>query len=160
DSPWTSPKNCNDWPMPVRPLKGLPSGHASSSTVPSRASHATTTLPPISAVTPTRFRAGGGASKANASTACTTSLGPADRGLSPPKDRHKVIILATTKPAEAGTPVSHWSLEDLATRILNDAHYTTMSRSTIQRILSAAELKPHKVRSWMHSDDPQFENLA
>jgi hypothetical protein len=29
-----------------------------------------------------------------------------------------------------------------------------MSRSTIQRILAAAELQPHKVRSWMHSDDP------
>ncbi len=35
-----------------------------------------------------------------------------------------------------------------------------MSRSTVQRILAAAELKPHKVRSWMHSDDPQFETLA
>jgi DDE superfamily endonuclease len=35
-----------------------------------------------------------------------------------------------------------------------------MSRSTIQRILAQAELKPHKVRSWMHSDDPAFEKLA
>ena len=51
-------------------------------------------------------------------------------------------------------------MEDLATRILNDAHYRDMSRSTIQRILAQAELKPHKVRSWMHSDDPQFEALA
>lgn len=88
------------------------------------------------------------------------SRGRADRGLFPPEDRHKVLVLATTKPAEAGTPVSHWSLEDLATRILNDAHYATMSRSTIQRILAEAELKPHKVRSWMHSDDPEFEKLA
>jgi transposase len=51
-------------------------------------------------------------------------------------------------------------LDDLATRIINDAHYRHMSRSTIQRILAAAELKPHKVRSWMHSDDPEFEKLA
>jgi hypothetical protein len=71
-----------------------------------------------------------------------------------------VLVLATTQPAEAGTPVSHWSLDDLATRILNDAHYRDMSRSTIQRILAQAELKPHKVRSWMHSDDPDFERLA
>jgi transposase len=35
-----------------------------------------------------------------------------------------------------------------------------MSRSTVQRILAEAELKPHKVRSWMHSDDPEFERLA
>jgi transposase len=88
------------------------------------------------------------------------SLGRADRGFFPPEDRHKVLVLATTKPAEAGTPVSHWSLEDLATRIVNDAHYVNMSRSTVQRILAEAELKPHKVRSWMHSDDPEFEKLA
>jgi hypothetical protein len=146
--------------MPARPLKVLPSGHASSCAVPNRVCHATTTSLPNLAATPTPSRAGGGASRTNAWTACTTSLGLADRGLFPPEDRHKVIILATTKPAEVGTPVSHWSLEDLATRILNDAHYARMSRSTIQRILAAAELKPHKVRSWMHSDDPEFEKLA
>ena len=50
-----------------------------------------------------------------------------------PEDRHKVIVLATTKPADMDTPVSHWSLGDLATRIINDAHYQNMSRSTIQR---------------------------
>jgi len=92
--------------------------------------------------------------------ACTTCHAAAARSLFPPEDRHKVLVLATTKPADAGTPVSHWSLEDLARRILNDAHYRDMSRSTVQRILAAAELKPHKVRSWMHSDDPQFEALA
>jgi hypothetical protein len=70
------------------------------------------------------------------------------------------LVLATTKPQEAGTPVSHWSLDDLATRIVNDAHYRDMSRSTVQRILAQAELKPHKVRSWMHADDPEFEKLA
>ncbi len=77
-----------------------------------------------------------------------------------PEDRHKVVVLVTTKPADMDTPVSHWSLGDLATRIINDAHYQNMSRSTIQRILAQAELKPHKVRSWMHSDDPAFEALA
>jgi hypothetical protein len=111
-------------------------------------------------VPPTPSPAGGDASRTNAWRACPTSLALADRGLFPPEDRHKVIVLATTKPAEIGTPVSHWSLADLATRIVNDAHYRNMSRSTVQRILAEAELKPHKVRSWMHSDDPDFEKLA
>jgi transposase len=84
----------------------------------------------------------------------------AARPLFPPEDRHKVLVLATTKPAEEGTPVSHWSLGDLATHILNDGHFRDMHRSTIQRILAEAELKPHKVRSWMHSDDPEFEAKA
>jgi hypothetical protein len=71
-----------------------------------------------------------------------------------------VVVLATTKPADAGVPVSHWSLDDLATKILNDAHYRGLSRSTIQRILAEADRKPHKCRSWLHSDDPAFEAKA
>jgi hypothetical protein len=82
------------------------------------------------------------------------------RGLFPPEDRHKVIVLATTKPAELGLPVSHWSLEDLAIQILQDAHYRDMSRSTIQRILNANDLKPHRCTQWLHSDDPEFEAKA
>ena len=57
-------------------------------------------------------------------------------------------------------PTSHWSLEDLAYRILKDAHYRDMSRSTVQRILAEADLKPHKSRYWLHSDDPDFEAKA
>src|SRR5437763_1013133 len=41
----------------------------------------------------------------------------------PPEDRHQVLVLATTKPADRGVPTSHWSLEDLAYHILRDAHY-------------------------------------
>src|SRR5262249_35179189 len=151
---------CSTWPAPARRLKGWPSGHASSCAAPSPVSPAMTSSPPNSAVTPTPSPAGVAASATNAWTAYTTSRGRADRGLFPPEDRHKVLVLATTKPAEVGTPVSHWSLTDLATRILNDAHYATMSRSTVQRILAEAELQPHKVRSWMHGDDPEFEKLA
>ena len=82
------------------------------------------------------------------------------RGLFPPQERHQVLVLVTTKPADVGVPVSHWSLEDLAVKILQDAHYRAMSRSTIQRILAEADLKPHKCRSWLHSDDPAFEEKA
>jgi transposase len=54
-------------------------------------------------------------------------------------------------------PVSHWSLDDLAYQILKDAHYTDMSRSTIQRLLAATDLKPHRSRYWLQSHDPDFE---
>jgi transposase len=77
-----------------------------------------------------------------------------------PEDRHQVVVLATTKPADVGVPVSHWSLDDLALKIVNDAHYRDMARSTVQRILAEADLKPHKCRSWLHSVDPAFEEKA
>src|SRR5262249_26874641 len=35
-----------------------------------------------------------------------------------PEERHQVLILATTKPADLGVPTSHWSLDDLAYQIL------------------------------------------
>jgi transposase len=57
-------------------------------------------------------------------------------------------------------PTSHWSLDDLAYHILKEAHYRDMSRSTVQRILAEAELKPHRSRYWLHSDDPDFEAKA
>jgi transposase len=68
--------------------------------------------------------------------------------------------LATTKPADVGVPTAHWSLDDLAYHTLQEAHYRDMSRSTIQRILAEADLKPHKSRYWLHSDDPDFEPKA
>jgi len=69
-------------------------------------------------------------------------------------------VLATTRPAALGLPFSHWSLEDLAIRILKDAHYRDMSRSTVNRILNANDLKPHRCTQWLHSDDPEFEAKA
>lgn len=69
-------------------------------------------------------------------------------------------MLATTKPADLGLPMSHWSLEDLAVQILKDAHYRDMSRRTIQRILNDGDLKPHRGTPWLHSDDPEFEAKA
>jgi DDE superfamily endonuclease len=59
-----------------------------------------------------------------------------------------------------GLPFSHWSLEDLAVQIVNNAHYRNMSCSTINRILNSNDLKPHRCTQWLHSDDPDFEAKA
>src|SRR6266849_2500902 len=116
--------------------------------------------PRNSAATPARWANGEHASPANASMAWPTFLAAVLRGLFPPEDRHKVVVLATTKPVELGLPISHWSLEDLAIQIVNDAHYRDMSRSTINRILNSNDLKPHRCTQWLHSDDPDFEAKA
>jgi transposase len=78
-------------------------------------------------------------------------------GLFPPEDLHRVVALATEKPADQGVPAAQWSLSDLAARILNDAHPAAMSRSTIFRVLNEAAIKPHKSRYWLNSHDPDFE---
>ena len=68
-----------------------------------------------------------------------------------------MVCLATTRPSESALPKTHWSLDDLAYQILQEAHYADMSRSTIQRILNEAELRPHKSRYWLTSHDADFE---
>ena len=130
---------------------------ASSSAVPSPTSPLTTKSPPNSPASPRPSPSGAGVSAAVASAALTTSPAAAARPLFPPEDRHKVIILATTKPADVGLPTTPWSLDDLAYHILQDAHYRDMSRTAVQRILAEADLQPHKSRYWLHSDDPDFE---
>jgi hypothetical protein len=80
--------------------------------------------------------------------------------LFPPEDCHRVIILATEKPADKGIPIAQWSLSDLAARIVNETHAEAMSRSTISRILNQAAFKPHKSRYWLNSHDPDFETKA
>jgi hypothetical protein len=48
----------------------------------------------------------------------------------------------------------------LAFRIVNEAHHRAMSQSTIQRILAAADLKPHHSVYWLNSHDPDFDTKA
>src|SRR5438270_4814435 len=118
--------------------RAWPSALASSCAAASPTSPPTSRSPPNSAVTPTPSPAGGTGSPATASRACVTSRGVVARGLFPPEERHRVLALVTTRPADVGVPVSHWSLEDLAVKVLRDAHYRDMSRSTIQRLLAQA----------------------
>src|SRR5262249_25616615 len=137
-----------------------PSAAVSSSAVAKATAPPMTRWPGNSTAIPAPWASGEHASPRSASTARPTSLAAVLRGLFPPEDRHKVLVLATIKPADLGLPISHWSLEDRALQILQDAHYRDMSRSTIQRILNANDLKPHRCTHWLHSDDPEFEAKA
>jgi transposase len=70
--------------------------------------------------------------------------------------RCHVIQLACNPPKEEDAPSRClWSQQSLA-----DALYRTLgeqiSRSSVQRILNAEGLRPHRVRQWVHSPDPDF----
>ena len=112
-------------------------GAASSYAAASPTAPPTARWPRNSTVIRARSASGDPASPRTDSTAWLISLAAVLRGFFPPEDRHKVVILATSKPADLGLPISHWSLEDLAIQIVKDAHYRDMSSSTINRILNA-----------------------
>jgi transposase len=52
-------------------------------------------------------------------------------------------------------PLVRWTLNTLKSALLKTTGYS-ISKSEIHRILQDGELKPHKVRMWMHSPDPNF----
>src|SRR5215471_4337937 len=142
-SPAKRNNNCSASPTPTPPRKPEPFVVGSSSAAAKPTAPPTSRSPRNSAAIPLRSGNGEHASPPTAWPAWLTSRAAVRRGLFPPEDRHKVVVLATTKPAELGLPFSHWSLGDLALQILKDAHYRDMSRSTVQRLLNRNDLKPH-----------------
>src|SRR6202167_1879230 len=67
-----------------------------------------------------------------------------------PKVQARVIRRVQQKPEDGST---HWSCRKLAGEL-------GLSKSTVQRILAQAQLKPHRLERYMASNDPDFENKA
>ena len=86
--------------------------------------------------------------------------GRVGRGAFPPGDDTKLVSLATSLPQDHGLAVTRWTGDELASRIINDAHHRRMSRSTVCRHLQELDLKPHKSVYWLNSHDPDFEQKA
>lgn len=72
--------------------------------------------------------------------------------------RCQIVAMACGKPKDFG--VLHrnvWTLDALLQAYLSQfPDLAQMSRSSILRILNAADLRPHRMRYWLHSPDPAF----
>ena len=51
---------------------------------------------------------------------------------------------------------THWAVRALTQAAVAWGLIRSVSKSTVQRWLSQAQLKPHRVRRWLHSPDPEF----
>ncbi|MFL6417283.1 MAG: IS630 family transposase, partial [Bryobacteraceae bacterium] len=67
-----------------------------------------------------------------------------------PAVQARIIRRAQQKPSNGST---HWSCRKLATAF-------GLSKTTVQRVLAHAKLKPHRLERYMASNDPQFEEKA
>lgn len=74
----------------------------------------------------------------------------------PPEERHDVLSMACSPRAELWGARTHWAIRPLARAAVQWGFVRSISRSTVHRWLSQADLKPHRVRRWLHSPDPQF----
>ena len=72
------------------------------------------------------------------------------------EDAQRLQLLALAcEPAEdegRATP----TLDELCERAVQRGVVEGISRSHLQRILQAGDVRPHRVRQWLHSPDPQF----
>ena len=62
----------------------------------------------------------------------------------------RIVRRAQQKARDGST---HWSCRKLAEEL-------QLSKSTVQRVLAKANLKPHRLERYMASNDPQFEEKA
>ena len=72
-----------------------------------------------------------------------------------PVVRLQLIALAC-EPMESKNGVSRRTIEQLRQVSISQGIVEGISWSSVQRILAQAELRPHLVRGWMHSPDPEF----
>jgi len=83
-----------------------------------------------------------------------TGLDPRHKGSQPrvadAKVQARIARKRQQKPADGST---HWSCRKLAKAL-------GLSKSTVQRVLAQTRLKPHRLDSYMASNDPHFEEKA
>lgn len=71
-------------------------------------------------------------------------------------DAQRLQLLALAcQPAEQGGRATP-TLDELCERAIAHGVVDSVSRSHLQRILQAGDVRPHRVRQWLHSPDPQF----
>jgi transposase len=68
--------------------------------------------------------------------------------------RLQLLALACERAERAGRSTP--TLDELCEKASARGVVDRISRSHFQRMLQAAELRPHRVRQWLHSPDPQF----
>lgn len=74
-----------------------------------------------------------------------------------PAERVRVLGVACRDPAQFGEARTTWGLESLARVLVESKRVKTISKSSVHRILQGANLKPHKVRMWCTSTDPDYD---
>ncbi|MFQ5791668.1 MAG: IS630 family transposase, partial [Acidobacteriota bacterium] len=68
------------------------------------------------------------------------------------------LIALACEPVESENGVGRRTIEQLRQAAISRGIVKNISWSSVQRILAQAELRPHLVRSWMHSPDPLFRD--
>jgi transposase len=72
-------------------------------------------------------------------------------------ERHQVVAAACQSPKAFGVTRHIWTRESLAKALVDTGRIQAISPSTVGEILEEAEIRPHRVKAWCHSNDPDFQ---
>lgn len=72
-------------------------------------------------------------------------------------ERHQVIAAACRSPHDFGVARDVWTHSSLCDAVVEEGLVREISSSEVGRILAEAEIKPHRIRMWCHSTDPDFQ---
>ena len=75
-----------------------------------------------------------------------------------PLERHQVIATACRSPMDLGFERTLWDHATLARAVISAGLVRSISCRTVGRILEEAEIKPHRIKMWCHSDDPAYQD--
>ena len=78
-------------------------------------------------------------------------------GVITPLERHQVIAAACQTPSDLGVDRQTWTHESLRDAVIEAGLVRQISSSEVGRLLEGADLKPHRVRGWCHSTDPDYQ---
>lgn len=74
-----------------------------------------------------------------------------------PLERHQVVAVACCSPSEFGVNRAVWTHRALRAAVLSAGLVRSIGTSTVGGILEQAEIKPHRIKMWCHSEDPAFQ---
>lgn len=75
--------------------------------------------------------------------------------------RCELIAMACSRPKLYGIPFRRiWTFDALHAAYRAEHPDVEISRTSVLRILNNADLRPHRVQGWMHSQDPEFRAKA
>ena len=74
-----------------------------------------------------------------------------------PLERHQVIATACRSPREFGVERTVWSHQSLRDALVAAELVREIGSSSVAAILDEAEIKPHRIKMWCHSSDPEYQ---
>ena len=72
-------------------------------------------------------------------------------------ERHQVVAAACQTPRAFGIARDVWTHRSLAQALLTTGLVRDISSTTVGEILEEAEIRPHRVKAWCHSNDPNYQ---